>query len=388
MNPFSIYFPQFYPTPTNDRAWGQGFTDWALVAQANLYDRWSRRAPRRGFYDGSDPAVHFSQTAEMRAAGLAGMGVYHYWFYTHQELPAFEQTLLGTPQQNDFPWFLIWASESWSRRWIGDPSPIVSLAKVPEQADIETHCRYLLKCFDHPAYFRWQDKPLFVWYHLDHFSDPHRVVEQYRETMRRHGVEIAVGQFLKNTFEFRHSGLTDLSYLFEPRLYFGTRRAGRGSRSKAVMETVERLLGEHTARRLLTLVDRVQQKGHTYPADDFLEYLRSDERARLVASLSGVIQEVISPGWNNTPRYDARFTALQDVPTEQFGELTRSAAARVASLPPLINAWNEWSEGAAVEPCAYYGTRYLDALTRAGAVAPCEEEPSQGARVSSEFSKP
>ena len=43
-----------------------------------------------------------------------------------------------------------------------------------------------------------------------------------------------------------------------------------------------------------------------------------------------------------------------------------AAAARVITLPPLINAWNEWSEGAAIEPCAYLGTRYLDALRAPG----------------------
>lgn len=373
MKPFSIYFPQFYPTPTNDRAWGKGFTDWSLVAHANLHDRWARRAPRRGFYDGADPVVHRTQMDEMVAAGLGGMAVYHYWFYTHHELPVFEQTLLAERGGIDLPWFLVWASEGWSRRWIGDASPIASLAKEPTQPDIEAHCLYLLHCFEQPSYFRWQGKPLFVWYHLDHFTHPRRVIEQYREALRRHGVDIAVGHFIKNPFEVRYSALTDLSYLFEPRLYFGMRRAARGSRAKQAFELVQRLMGEPAAQRLLTLLDRVQQKGHTYPADDHLRYLRSDERARLVSSLSGTVQEVISPGWNNTPRYVDRFTALQDIPPQQFGELARQAAARVDTLPALINAWNEWSEGAAIEPCAYFGTRYLDAMTLSQANAPHED---------------
>lgn len=50
MKPFAIYFPQFYPTKTNDDAWGAGFTGLALVANSNLRDAWPRRAPATGFY--------------------------------------------------------------------------------------------------------------------------------------------------------------------------------------------------------------------------------------------------------------------------------------------------------------------------------------------------
>ena len=367
MNPFSIYFPQFYPSPTNDRAWGSGFTDWTLVANANLRDRWARRAPRRGFYDGSQPAVHQAQLAEMKSFGLGGIAVYHYWFYSHQELPAFERSMLGMSAAQSIPWFLIWASEGWSRRWLGDPTSLVSLSSAPSAAEIAQHCDHLQRCFDNPAYFRWNDKPLFVWYHLDHFTEPERVVEGYKECLARSGVSIATGHFIKNPFDIQHSGLVDVSYLFEPRLFFGMTRVGRTSGAKRAFDRLETVIGKHAAARLLVLLDRFQQKGHTYPAEHFLRYLASPERARLVATIPGLAQEVVSPGWNNTPRYDDRFTAIADLAPEQFGRLVRQAASATGAPPPLINAWNEWSEGAAIEPCAYHGTRYLDAL---GALAP------------------
>jgi Glycosyltransferase WbsX len=361
MKPFAIYFPQFYSIATNDRAWGKGFTDWALVAHANLHDRWSRRAPRRGFYDGSDPAVHAAQMQEMQSAGLGGMAVYHYWFYTHQELPVFEQALLASPPRSKLPWFLVWASEGWSRRWLGDPRTIATLTPSPSNVDIREHCHYLMRCFNHPSYFRWRGKPLFIWYHLGHFDDPEKVVNNYRECLAQMGTEIATGHFIKNPFDARHSALVDVSYLFEPRLYFGTRRKGRGGVAKAAFERMRGVVGEGAAQRLLTLSDRFQQRGRTFSAADHLRYLAGDERARLVRSLPGVVQEVISPGWNNAPRYDLRYTALQDLPVTSFKELVRRASSTDAP-PALINAWNEWSEGAAIEPCAYLGTRYLDEI--------------------------
>ena len=235
------------------------------------------------------------------------------------------------------------------------------------------------RCFDHPTYFRWNDKPLFVWYHLDHFKEPQRVVEDYKECLARSGVFIATGHFVKNPFDIQHSSLVDVSYLFEPRLFFGMTRVGRTSGAKRAFDRLESVIGDRAAARLLILLDRFQQKGHTYPADDFLRYLSSPERALLLATIPGLVQEVVSPGWNNTPRYDDRFTAIADLAPEQFGRLVRQASATGAA-PPLINAWNEWSEGAAVEPCAYHGTRYLDALAASGPIADCELAASKAIR--------
>jgi Glycosyltransferase WbsX len=362
MNPFAIYFPQYYPTPTNDKAWGHGFTDWSLIANANLRDQWARRAPRRGFYDGADPAVHAAQMEEMVEAGLGGMAVYHYWFYSHQELPAFEHSLVRGRARLDLPWFFIWASEGWSRRWMGDHSSIVALSPEPTPAEIQTHCRYLLSCFEQPSYFKWQGRPLFVWYHLDHFRTPERVLDEYRSCFRNGGLDVAFGHFVKNPFDSQLARLVEVSYLFEPRLHFGMHRAGRGAGAKKAFDAIQRVAGDRVAQSLLALMDRVQQKGQVHSAADHVQYLGSAQRSGLVASLHGTVQDVISPGWNNTPRYANRFTALQDLDPQQFGALVRAASARTNTLPPLINAWNEWSEGAAIEPCAYLGTRYLDAL--------------------------
>lgn len=365
MKPFAIYFPQFYPTKINDDAWGAGFTDWTLVANANLRDAWPRRAPASGFYDGSSPLVHARQIAEALDAGIGGFGVYHYWFYTHQELKAFEETLLGGyASAQSLPWFLIWASEGWSKRWLAKPDTLIHLTTAPERRDIEQHCDHLALCFSHPSYVRWRGKPLFAWYHLGHFDEPESVVVQYREALRRRGFEIAVAHFVKNPFDFAYSAFTDASYLFEPRLFFGHQSAMRGRKAKAVLNVLRKILGPSGTESILLTMDRLQKSGRTYPATRFLSYMSSLEREAIRAATKKPSQEVISPGWNNTPRYGDRFTALQTLEPSSFGSLVHKAM-RTNDLPPLLNAWNEWSEGAAIEPCAYLGRRYLDAVDHA-----------------------
>lgn len=362
MKPFTIFFPQFYATPTNNDAWGQGFTDWNLVANANLNHRWERRAPRRGFYDGASREVHLAQLDEMQKGGIGGVALYHYWFYGRRELAAFEDTLLSSSGENQLPWFLVWATESWSRRWVGDPSVILELPRDPSKEQIELHCEHLTTCFDHPRYFTMEGRPFFAWYNLAHFAEPRRIVESYCEYFAQRGISLATAQFFKNPFDIETSGLTEVNYLFEPRLFFGMSRVGRGKRAKRAFDQLQRVIGEPFSAKLMILIDRFQQKGESHSAEDFLAYLESDTRERLVESIPGVKQEILSPGWNNTPRYQDRFTCLQPLHPHEFGNLVARASMNDHGIPALINAWNEWSEGAAIEPCAYYGTRYLDSL--------------------------
>lgn len=362
MPPFAIYFPQFYPTPTNDAAWGKGFTDWGLVANANMRRQWRPRAPLRGFYDGASATVHHEQVEEARAAGIGGFGLYHYWFFTHQELDAFERTLLNGAGAA-IPWFLIWATESWSRRWLGDPTELVHLNAAPTISDIQHHCDHLALCFSNPGYLRIEGKPLLAIYNLAHFSRPGEVLAAYRSELSRRGFAPFIVQFVKKVFDRDYAPMVDGNYLFEPRLYFSMRRGAAGSRSKKMRDLVAGAFGEAFVSRLLVLMDRAAARGLAYPAEDFLDYLSSAERAAFRATLSGDVQEVISPGWNNSPRYGDRFTAIEDLEPAAFERLVREAMNHGARLPALVNAWNEWSEGAAIEPCAYLGRRYLDTIS-------------------------
>ena len=332
-----------------------------LVAAANARDLWPRRVPQRGFYDGASSDVHLAQMQEAVAAGLDGFGVYHYWFYSRHELSAFEQTLSGPHQEAvPFPWFVVWATESWSRRWIGDATQILELSSSPTEAEVRIHCEYLATLFACEKYFRLNNRPLFVIYNLGHFLEPGRIVDLYRRNFKDLGFEPLIGHFVKNPMDIAFAKLVDFNYLFEPRLYFGTKRAARGVGAKRSVDVVRRILGDDFVSKLMVLVDRIQQKGTTYSSDDFYRYMKSDFRRSFVDSIEGDVQNVISPGWNNVPRYGERFTCLSPIPPDQFSELVSLAPGN--RLPVLINAWNEWSEGAAIEPCAYYGDRYLKAI--------------------------
>jgi lipopolysaccharide biosynthesis protein len=73
-------------------------------------------------------------------------------------------------------------------------------------------------------------------------------------------------------------------------------------------------------------------------------------------------------GWDNTPRRGTRGTVYTDASPELFRQwLAEALVCTYLFRPPgerfvFINAWNEWAEGAYLEPDATYGTAYLEAL--------------------------
>jgi hypothetical protein len=95
---------------------------------------------------------------------------------------------------------------------------------------------------------------------------------------------------------------------------------------------------------------------------EFLSYFTSSKRDDFVESLTCPAQNVLTCGWNNAPRYRHRFTAVDVPSSDEFNVMLKhSLDSKTCSseVPLLCNAWNEWSEGAALEPCSYLGDRLL-----------------------------
>jgi hypothetical protein len=360
LEPFAIYFPQFYSTSINDLNWGSGFTDWHLVSYANVTQRWSRRAPSRGFYNGADRSVQLDQIEEMKEGGLGGIALYHYWFFDRHELDSMEKTMSST--DTGFPWFLIWATESWSKRWLGSSESILQLEKDPTFEMIETHCHHLSEMFASPSYFRVNDRPLFVFYDLGHFSDPDLTVSKYRSVLMKNGIDVLFGQFVKYKEDQGFSSLVDVSFLFEPRLFFNTVSFS----SNKVLAVLKKYLDRTPFLNLASRIYDSIKGGRIFGLDDYLDYLGSQSRLDYKSSFTSEVREVFNFGWDNTPRYQDRATKL---PALDADSAQRILSAHIAEeLPNLINAWNEWSEGAAIEPCRYLGRRYLSVIERSSSL--------------------
>jgi hypothetical protein len=359
MDLFSIYFPQFYPIAINDKIWGKGFTDWDLVSIANMRKGWDRRAPRRGFYQGNSEETFKEQIREMKDNGLKGIALYHYHFDKSYELNEMEKYL---SRQSDIDWFVIWATENWSKRWIGDSETILELSTDPSQEYINEHVDYLNNLMKTKKYKKINGRPLFGFYKLDHFINPKKVVNDYRKSFARYNLDVYIFSIITNEGEIQQAHIVDGNYIFEPRFFFNKQRSFRDSKSRSFYVLSKKIFGEHFLNKLLLLMDRIQQNGQTYNFNDYLHHLVLSKKKILQRISEKKLNWILSSGWNNYPRYNKNYTKLNNPSSEEFEETLNFVSELKSELPPIINAWNEWSEGSAIEPCFYLKDRYLKSI--------------------------
>jgi len=333
----AFYLPQFHQVPENDAWHGRSFTEWTVVARSKpLYP--GHRQPHLpgelGFYDLRVPETRYRQARLAREHGITGFLYYHYWFSGKRMLgrPLDEVLASGQP---DFPFALCWANESWYRRWQGTVDEMLVEQEFSEEDDLE-HIRWLITCFKDPRYIRIEGRPLLTIYRAQHLPEPQRTVELWARECEAAGVErpwLVMFETGDDTGPPSQLGF-DASAEFVPH------------RLPHLLDQsyVTKLHAAHTAYEY----DDVAAAYLHRPPADFLRY------------------PCVATGWDNSPRRQSgEAFILRDATPEGYGRWLREAVARQAESAGrdgivFVNAWNEWAEGAHLEPDTHWGRAHLE----------------------------
>jgi len=342
----AMYLPQFHRVAENDRWWGEGFTEWTNVRRARPlftgHEQPHVPHPDVGYYDLLDTTVLKRQAAMASRHGIHGFCFYHYWFNGRRILEKPVEQLLASGQP-DFPFCLCWANENWTRTWDGrDQDLLLEQWHSPESDE-----RFLLELLpalrDRRA-IRVEGRPLLLVYRPALLAAG--TADRWRRVAERAGLP---GLYLATVQSFdqgdpRAFGF-DAAIQFPP-LQIAThpipRRRLRGLR-----------LGFQGA--VLDYREAVRQAISRPPPDYPL--------------FRGVMT-----GWDNTPRRMERAAVWVNDSPELYGRWLRAAVERMRREQPperqlvFINAWNEWGEGAHLEPDMRHGYRLLEET--AAAVSP------------------
>jgi predicted O-methyltransferase YrrM len=338
----AFYLPQFYPIDENDAWWGKGYTEWSRVARAKsqFTGHYQPHVPERlGYYDLRHGATRRRQAELARTFGIQGFCYYYYWFGTKTllERPLTEMLASGEP---DFPFCLCWANENWTRRWDGaEHSLLIEQHYGPEldTAFIED----LLPYFRDPRYLRIGGAPVLVVYRPNSIPDPLATLARWRRTARAHGLP-SLHLVAALTF-----GLDDPRPLgFDAAVEFPPHGENRIT-SACPIEAPD-----------------PEFSGHVY---DF----RSTVQHRLLAPRPPFrLYRTAMAGWDNTARLGHRGVVFHHASPQAYGEWLRAIVQMARREPPdhrlvFVNAWNEWAEGAHLEPDQRFGTAYLEATLAA-----------------------
>lgn len=337
---FAFFLPQFHRIPENDAWWGEGFTEWTNVRRAVpnfLGHDQPRRPAELGYYDLLDPRTRQQQAALAKQYGINGFCYYHYWFKGRRLLEQPLELILRSGEP-DMPFCVFWANENWSKRWDGGNHEML-VEQTHSDADDVAFIESLLPYFEDRRYIRIEGRPLLMIYRIDLFPNARRTVRRWQEVCRAHGMP---APYVMKA-DTRASGPPHV-YGADASLEFPPHRLSAG-------QTMTRKLDALNPEYKGTIIDYCS-------AAAFLA--TSSEPAHTHF-------KTVVPGWDNTARRQLDGTMLVHSSPELFRAWLRESIARAQEmLPPgrrivFINAWNEWAEGAYLEPDQTHGRAMLEA---------------------------
>ena len=336
----AFYLPQFHCFPENEAWWGPGFTEWTNVTRAvpQFVGHEQPQLPADlGFYDLRVPEVLRRQVALARRYGIHGFCFHYYWFGGKRLM---EQPLeLFLDQRDlDFPYCLCWANENWTRRWDGrEQDVLISQQHGPENdlafiRDLERHLR-------DPRYIRVDGRPLLVVYRASLLPDPAATVERWR----RHCREAGIGEIFVAMAQFDVEDPTALG--FDAAVEFPPHKLAKGfDRINDTLDVVNPAY-EGSVFHYQSIVDSAK----SWPDKGF------------------PLVRTVFPGWDNEARRPGKGYTFAFSTPARYRDWLEFAVSYAQSHPVagesivMINAWNEWAEGAKLEPDARHGHAYLEA---------------------------
>lgn len=357
---YALYFPQFHSDALNDRLWGKSFSDWDnLVASPTINSQGNAViAPTElGMYDLRNFGPRRTQRAYAKYYGVDGFIYHHYWFYA----PGMKATL-GAPVEAmlvdgepNISFAFHWANQNWTATWQGKGRQAGELLQeqfYPKARDtaIEEHYRYLKLFFQHKNYIKVNGVPLFLVF-ATYTPEVIPILNRLRDLAIMDGYPppgLHIPQFRVNTehpitdgrIPLKHRDTRTTLQGFESDFYYPSNHNFLGSRVPDFCLTGQ--VGPETRPVYLSTISTFDNT----PRRNYFEasvWSRKWSRLGVARSFEKDLVEIMM--------YE---TCCQN-----------PSARKRGGQFMVINAWNEWAEGMALEPSDVHGRTFLEAVKHA-----------------------
>ncbi len=346
----ALYLPQFHEVKENSMWWGEGFTDWISVQNAKpcFAGHSQPRIPYRSdYYNLLDKKVMKRQVNMAQKAGIEGFCFYHYWFNGRK--------ILERPVENYLNWkdmkqkyCLSWANEPWIRTWsnvdgndwnpLGDQlnsdrgQSVLIEQEYGGQKQWKEHFDYLLPFFRDCRYIKIDNKPVFIIYRADIIPCFIRMVRYWKNLARENGFK---GLYVMVTNSQKEYGQTiDGILRYEPGYTFHNE------------------LNKKDATR--------NRKPEIYNYDMIWRNILVRRKSSSVPVFLGAFT-----GYDDSPRRGKEGCIVLGGTPRKFGLYLKLLLSKSKNKKYgryiFVTAWNEWGEGAYLEPDEENRYAYLKA---------------------------
>ena len=332
----AFYLPQFHPIPENNEWWGKGFTEWTNVSKAapQFKGHYQPRLPGElGFYDLRVPEVMQRQAELAKNYGIHAFCFHYYWFSGRRLL---EKPLNLFMENVDFPFCICWANENWTKRWDGKEQDLLMAQEHTLEND-KNFIKDLLPVLKHPQYLTINERPLVIVYHISLLENPAATAAYWRSYCLENGIS---NPYLVAAKTF---GLDDIT----------------GTGFDATVEFPPHNIFLNNYNKEASFLNE-DFNGQIFSYTDLLT------KASLPRISSHTNFKTVVPGWDNTARRPDTGFVFKNATPASFGRWLEEACIHTLHQAKseterivFINAWNEWAEGAYLEPDRRFGYAFL-----------------------------
>jgi lipopolysaccharide biosynthesis protein len=332
----AFYLPQFHENEINNKNWGKGFTEWTNVKKSIplYYGHHQPRLPTElGYYDlNNDEARH----QQAKLAKEYGIDAWCYYYYRFNGQRVLEMPLSRHIQDKslDMPFLICWANENWTRTWDGLDKEILLKQEHSVEDDLN-FIKDISQTLIDPRYVRIDNKPVILIYRTELWEDISKTAQIWRDYMLKYfntGLYLIRCNSFDQKTDPRKIGF-DASYQFPP------------SGAEARHFNSKEFNG------------------------NFGDYVRCKHMSSKEYNFK--VFRGIMTGFDNSPRRKNNVGIFLNNSPVLYGEWLKEAIEyTIKNFEKqerliFINAWNEWGEGAILEPCDQWGKRYLEATLEA-----------------------
>jgi lipopolysaccharide biosynthesis protein/2-polyprenyl-3-methyl-5-hydroxy-6-metoxy-1,4-benzoquinol methylase len=339
----AYYLPQFHPTPENDEWWGKGFTEWTNVSKAvpQFNGHYQPHLPGElGFYDLRLVEVMERQAELAKLYGVEGFCFHYYWFGGKRILERPLEQLFKS--DINLPFCICWANENWTRRWDGLDNEVLLAQNYSAEDDL-AFIKSLEPLLRDKRYIRVDGQPLIILYRPSLLPDAAATLIRWREYCR----EVGIGEIFLCMVQF--DKLDPREYGFDAAVEFPPHKV---------------------AANLPCINDSLEIANANY-AGYVVDYQDVVDRAAVEPISEFPLIRGVFPSWDNDARKPGRGYTVANSTPAKYRTWLRSSIEYARANPVkgeslvFINAWNEWAEGAHLEPDRRYGYAYLEATKQA-----------------------
>ena len=346
MKILSIYLPGFHEDEINNKSWGKGFTEWDNVKQGKkLFKNHIQPITPLGdnFYDLSKKSDIEYQIKIAKEYGVDGFIFYHYWFGNDKQALYKPVDIYKNKISDKIEYCFCWANHSWIKNWHQGNSETIVKQEYGNKEEWIKHINYLIPFFKDKKYLKIDGRPVMYIYNANDIKCLSEMIDVWNAELEKNNIDnIYLIEYISSRNKKVSCNKTDAVMEFEPlyTTYFDI----------SIFNKAKRFICKK-----LNLID----------FQDYNKLWKKNiNRKRIYGNLP--IQKSCFSAWDNSARKGHNSMIVKNANPYNFYNnlkaLTVNNRKNASNDFIVINAWNEWSEGAILEPTEIYKFGYLEAI--------------------------